>query len=264
MPARTLPLPSFRSTVATLSIVLLATAAPVAAQTALPIGKPASGTATESQPAVYTFQAASAGVLTVAVQGSADLTLTLRDASGQVVPNGTADSDLNGSTGTELLSVIVGRPGAYRIEVGVFSGGSSEFQVAGGFVAFPPFELAPDPDGTPDGAIALPVGEGREDSLDTTRGDTADWFVLKPTQDATLAVVTRSGGGEIDLQIEVFLDGKFDEPADRSDQDQQGDTANEAVTVAVRAGQVVHVKVSGVSDHTVGAYRVSSSLITMR
>lgn len=61
-----------------------------------------------------------------------------------------------------------------------------------------------------------------------------------------------------DLALEVYLDGDFTTPAASSDQDLQGNLGNESVTVEVRAGQPMHIKVR--SFHSSGAaipYRIS-------
>ena len=105
------------------ALALLAT--PALAQTALPLGAPASGKATDDAPAEYTFVAKSAGVLSAAVQGSGDLALQLVDEDGQTVPDGTTDRDMNGSSGTELLSATIGEAGTYTVRVRVQGGDRS-------------------------------------------------------------------------------------------------------------------------------------------
>jgi len=236
---------------------------PARAQTALPMGAPERGAATGEQPAAYAVKLDTAGVLTVAVQGGDDLVLQLTDADGQALPEGLSDQDLQGSTGTEVMSVTIARPGEYRVLVSLYGSGTSQFEIAGSFLSFPPFERPEDPDGRPSTATALTIGEAHEDSLDTTAGDAWDWFVFTPAADATLAVATRAAAGvQIDLQLDVYVGGSFDTPADSSDQDQQDDAANEAVTVAVRAGQPVHVRVSSPLGEAKGGYRISSSLIS--
>jgi hypothetical protein len=76
-----------------------------------------------------------------------------------------------------------------------------------------------------------------------------------------MVIVTRAVGESGDLVLEAYLDGKFGEVVERSDQDLQGDSANESVTVAVTKGQMVHVKVSGAFGRPSVKYRISSSLI---
>jgi hypothetical protein len=245
-----------------LALSVLLPAVPAIAQTALPMGAPASGTAASEKPATYTVRAATAGVLSVAVSGTGDLTLALADADGQTVPNGTADRDLNGSTGTEILTVTITAPGDYRVIVTVFGDDSSTFTIAGSFLSFPAFEKPADPDGKPSQAVVVKVGEAHEDSLNSDNGDEWDWFVFTPSEDATLAVATRAADGvDIDLALAVFMNGNFSEPVDTSDRDLQDNGANEAVTVTVKAGQPVHVRVSSPFGSANGAYRISSSLI---
>lgn len=244
-----------------LAIAALAPSA-ARAQTALPMGSPANGTTTGDSPTEYTVEAKTAGVLSVAVQGTGDLALTLVDEDGQTLPDGNADSDLYGSEGTELLSVTIGEPGRYRLRVRLQGGGSSStFQIAGSFLGFPAFARPGDPDRRPTLARALQVGKPHEDSLDPEGGDSWDWFAFKVPTTGALALITRAvGDGEPDLVLEVYLNGEFSRPEDRSDQDMQGIGANESVTVNVTAGQTVHVKVS--SNFNRGAkYRLSSSVI---
>jgi hypothetical protein len=242
--------------------LLLALAVPAAAQapTPLPLTGSAQGTVAD-EATEYTLTAKSAGVLTVAVQGTGDLALQLVDEDGQVLPDGTADRDMNGNEGTELLSARLTEAGAYRVRVRLQGGSSATFTIAATYLAFPAFQRAGDPDRRPALAKAAPVGKPLDDALDPENGDVWDWFVLKPTQDGTLTVVTRpSGQGDPpDLQLEIFTDGKFSEPADRSDQDMQSNSANESVSVNVRAGQAVHVKVTSNFSRG-GRYRLSSSL----
>lgn len=85
--------------------------------------------------------------------------------------------------------------------------------------------------------------------------------MLKPKEAGTLTVVTRQvGSGDApDLVLELYTQGKFIDPADRSDDDPQSNEAGESVTVEVAAAQAVHVRVS--TNVLRGAkYRLSSSL----
>lgn len=240
----------------------LALAAPTAAQapTPLPTSGAVQGTVGDA-PTEYTLVARNAGVLTVAVQGAGDLALTLMDEDGQVLPDGSSDRDLNGSEGTELLSARLTEAGTYRVAVRLQGGSQSAFTIAASYLEFPAFQQAGDPDRRPALAKAAQVGKPQEDSLEPERGDSWDWFVLKPAQAGTLTVVTRASGSDDppDLALEIYTDGNFSASADRSDQDMQGNAANESVSVNVRAGQPVHVKVSSNFSRG-GKYRLSSSL----
>ena len=184
------------------------------------------------------------------------------DEDGQAVPEGNSDRDLNGSEGTELLSATVTEPGTYRLRVRLQGSGSSTFQIAGSFLSFPAFARPSDPDKRPGQARSVTVGKPHDDSLDPAAGDGWDWFVLKAPQAGALAIITRPlANTDADLVLEVFLNGNFGQAEDRSDQDMQGNTSNESVTVNVTAGQLVHVKVTNSSGRTASKYRLSSSLI---
>jgi hypothetical protein len=223
------------------------------------MGAPAQGTVGDA-PTEYAVAAKTAGVLSVAVQGTSDLSLQLVDEDGQVMPDGSVDRDLNGNEGTELLSATITEPGAYRLRVRS-AGGGGTFQVAAAFLGFPPFQRPGDPDRRPRSAKPAPIGKAFEDALDPAAGDNWDWWVLKATEAGTLTVVTRQAGeGDApDLVLEVFTEGNFADAQDRSDQDLQGSSANESATVQVTAGQSVHVKVSS-NFSRAAKYRLSSSL----
>jgi hypothetical protein len=242
------------------AMVMMAVSAAAQAPVPLPMGAPAQGTVSAS-PAEYAITAKSAGVLSVAVQGQGDLSLQLVDEDGQVLPNGSADRDLNGDEGTELLSATVSEPGSYRVRVRLQGGDKSTFTIAGSFLAFPPFQRPSDPDRRPGSAKPVNVGRAYEDGLDPEAGDSWDWFVLKSTEAGTLTVVTRQlGNGDApDLVLEVYTEGKFTDAQDRSDQDLQNNSASESVSVQVTAGEPVHVRVSG-NFSKAAKYRLSSSL----
>lgn len=218
----------------------------LSAQTALPIGSTASGTlGSGGTAAQYTFQATGPGVLTIAVHGSDDLTLAVMDEDGQPVPDGTADRDLNGDTGAEVLAVVLTAAGNYRVEVRSNGGSAaSSFTIGGSWVAMPAFARPPDPDGRPSQARAVTVGTPHTDQLHPDQNDNWDWFVVRITQAGTLAVVTRMDEGvEGDLALEVFLGENYTEAVAQSDQDLQGNMGNESVTVDVKVGDVLHIKV---------------------
>lgn len=244
-----------------LALTLIAAASPAAQTPApLPMGAPAQGTVSDT-PVDYTVAAKTAGVLSVALQGTGDLALQLLDDDGQVMPDGTSDRDLRGNEGTELLTVTLTEPGSYRVRVRVQGSSPSTFTIAGSFLAFPAFQRAGDPDRRPSLAKTAAVGKPVEDGLDPDNGDSWDWYVMKATQTGTLTVVTRQlGTGDApDLRLEIYTGGDFADAADRSDQDLQGNSANESVSVNVKAGEAVHVKVSA-NFSRAAKYRLSSSL----
>jgi hypothetical protein len=229
---------------------------------ALPMGKVVSGTATNGASAMYQFDAKTAGVLTVAVQGSGDLALLLTDADGQAVAGGTTDQDLAGSTGTEQLAVTITEAGRYRLEVRQQEQGPAKFEINAAWLSFPAFARPADPDKRPSQARALEVGRTHEDSLDTGGGDAWDWFSFTAKTGGVLTVILRPVGSEesLDLMLELYAGDNLTDAAMKSDQDLQGNMANESATITVTAGQKVYAKVLA-NGTASGKYRLSSSLI---
>jgi hypothetical protein len=254
------------SLVVILSVCVSNAAGPQAAQqtSPLPIGKIESGTTSSEKPTTYEFKAATAGVLSIALQGDGDLAIVVMDSDGQPVQDGSSDRDMYGSSGTEQMLVTIPEPGTYRVAVRLLDG-AGKFQIGGSWIPFPARARPSDPDKRPASARALEAGRTHEDSLDTANGDAWDWFVYTPKTAGTLTIILRpiaGGESQIDLQLEVFLGGNdFSQPTMRSDQDLQDNPANESVTVEVAAGQKVYAKVSGATGSAVGKYRISSSLI---
>jgi hypothetical protein len=245
-------------------VVLLASLAGTAsAQSAeLPLGKSQPGRITDGEGVTYRVTVPAAGVLSVAVEGAGDLMLQVLDADGQPLPDGRADADLDGKMGRETVSVRVTEAGVYQVRIEAFDDEAGAFDVGASFLSFPAFAKAADADGRPSQARALDVGKAMEDALDANAGDLRDWFVITPTQDGTLALATRKLGSddELDLVLEVFNAGAYAEAVQQSDNDLEEDTSREGVTMAVRAGQKVYVRVRLQSGGT-GRYRLSSSLM---
>jgi hypothetical protein len=234
---------------------------PLIAQAPLPMGTKGSGTATTEAPATFRFTPAGPGVLTVVVKGSDDMTIRVVDGDGQVLPDGTADNDVNGSTGLEFLALPVGYAEPLVVEVAMLSeeGGGGKFTIAASFVAEDAFARAPDPDRRPSTAKALTVGAASEETLNADEGDSWDWFKITANEAMTLVIVTRMAEGtEGDLTIATFTDNDFATSVADSDQDLQGHTGNESVTVDVKAGQTVHVKVASLfGSGGASPYRIS-------
>jgi hypothetical protein len=256
------PMPLLSCRLALGFLVLMVTTSALWAQPALPVGAPQKAAVSPDQPAEYTLAAQTAGVLTVAVHGEGDLAFTVTDADGQMLPEANIDRDLHGNAGLEMASVLIPEPGTYRVRVRLQGGSPSSFEISSAWLSFPALARAStDPDSKPSGARRLEVAKPHEDSLAADAGDVWDWFTLQAPESGTLVIVTRAIGESADLILEAFLDGKFGDPVERSDQDLQGDSANESVTVTVKAGQTVHVKVSGAFGRPNVKYRISSSLI---
>lgn len=254
---------SLLSTRLVLTCLVLIVGAPLTfAQPALPTGAPQKAAISADKPAEYTLAAKTAGVLTVAIHGEGDLAFTVTDADGQTLPEANIDRDMHGNAGLEMASVLIPEPGTYPVRVRLQGGASSSFQISSAWLSFPALARATsDPDSKPSGARRLEVSKPHGDSLDAEAGDLWDWFSWQAPEAGTLVIVTRGSGESADLVLEAFLDGKFSESVERSDQDLQGDSANESVTVSVTAGQTVHVKVSSAFGRQSAKYRISSSLI---
>jgi hypothetical protein len=229
------------------------------AQDPLPAG-PTRATLGPSATAMYTFRAPTAGVLTVVVQGSDDLSLAVMDVDGQSLPEGSTDSDRHGNVGDEMLSLVLPEAGSYRIEVRALGGdGGGTFTVASGFVGMPGFARPADPDGRPSSARDLAVGAAHDDVIHPAEGDHRDWYRIRVAEAGTLVILTRVADDfEGDLMLEAFMGGDFTEAISRSDQDLQDNAGRESLTLEVRAGDVVHVRVASVfSSGDAQPYRIS-------
>lgn len=231
------------------AIVLLAAATPVAQPgTALPLGSSVAATVASGSPPAFGLEAETAGLLTVVVQGdgAVDLVIRVADDIGQTLPRGRADVDLGGDTGAELLTVTVGQPGTYQVLVEARPG-EGDFQIAGGWIPFPPVAVEPDPDGRPTGASVLEPGPAVENSLHLPGGDHWDWYAVMPKADRMVTVVVEAPTG--DLVLEMFETGNA-EPTIRSDQDLAGVTGNESITAPVASGETRYFRVSSAFANT--------------
>ena len=170
---------------------------------------------------------------------------------------------MGGNPGLEMTTVTLVEPGDYRVQVQAEWGTSvSAFKMAASWMPFPAFARPVDPDGRPSRARSLKVGEAVEDSLNGAQGDLVDWFSIKAPSAGTLVAVTRTvGDSEADLVLEAFLEGNFGTAVSRSDQDLQGSSSAESVSVNVTAGQTVYLRVTGAFESVEGRYRLSSSLM---
>lgn len=228
----------------------------------LPIGSTTPGTTSTGAVASYEFNASSAGVLTVAVRATSetDLVLLVTDTDGQALPDGQSDQDLGGDSGAEQLAITLPRAGKYLVRVRPFSSGLGEFRIGASWLEFPELERLADPDGSPSTASPMAVGEGINDTIDPSAGDHWDWFSIQIGQSGQLRVATRAGEG--DLVLESFNEGEFAQPVERSDQDLEEVTGNEAIVLVVRAGQTLYFKVSAFSSTGEAiAYRLTAELI---
>lgn len=220
------------------------------------------GSTGKEEGASYGFLAGSAGVLTVVVraQDETDLVLLVTDADGQPLPAGRSDQDLGGDSGAEQFALTLPRAGEYRIHVETFGVGQASFKIGVSWLPFPDLAVPADPDGSPSTAIRIRIGQDtRNDLLEGSAGDLWDWFVLKAEMAGTLTVATRAEEG--DLVLEAFTPGKFAEALERSDQDLQGKGGNEALTLAVEAGDEFFFRVSAFGEVGSVSYRLQIGFI---
>ena len=228
----------------------------------LPLGSTTEGTTSTGAVSVFEFRASSAGVLTVAVRGTGqtDLVLQVTDGDGQPLPDGDSDQDLGGNSGAEQLALTIPREGVYFVRVRPFSSGMGQFRIGASWLEFPELEQPRDPDGSPSSANSFRVGEPTEATIDPASGDHWDWYSVRIEQAGLLTVATLSSEG--DLVLEAFNEGSFGEAAERSDQDLQEVSGNEAITLSVTQGQTLYFKVSAfASSGGAIAYRLTAGLI---
>jgi len=230
---------------------------PAAGAQQLELGGVATSSTSSAKVAQFEFNAPSAGVLTVVVRSAdeSDLVLSVSDQDGQPLPEARSDQDLGGNSGAEQLAVTVPRAGAYLVLVEPFGSGDARFKIGASWITFPDLEVPPDPNGSPSNATAVRAGQQPlQESLDGTAGDYWDWFVFTAEQAGTVTVTTRSEDG--DLVLEAYEAGEYGEPVERSDQDLQGTSGNEALTLIVSAGQKVYFKVRAWNEGAQIAYRL--------
>lgn len=257
---------------------LLLLAAAAAAQDGpppLPLGVSAKGQARKDAPAAYVVEAKEAGVLTVVTtgEGEADLTVSVCDAEGQVLPDylddtgqlhpgARADGDLLGGRGNEAVTALLPAAGRYLVVVEVAQP-EGRFTLAGSFAPAPALARPADPDGRPGAAAALQAGAQTvqvDETVTPRDGDLRDWFAVKAARAGVLTVVVRAPEG--DLRLEAFLPAELRRPVQQSDDDEQGVPGNESVALPVKEGDVVLVRVSAVFLHgDRAAYRLVTAVV---
>ena len=227
-----------RSLLIPLAAVAFALPNTLSAQAAptLALGTATSGTTTSTgRPAKYRVSTDAAGVLSVAVSGTADFVIAVTDVDGQQLRDGTADRDMNGQVGLEYLAVVLPRPGQYGVEIRTNGEDeSAAFRIVTAFAPMAAFEVPEDTDGRPGNARVVEVGAVIEDQINADGGDRADWYTVTSKEAMTLIVVTRvEDGTNGDLILEAFVGDDLEDSAARSDQDLRGHAGNESLTVEV-------------------------------
>jgi hypothetical protein len=240
-----------RAAALTAALALPATAHAQTTVVALPTGSVAEASlGANGAPARFRVSVPSAGVLTVAAHGKSDLVLRVTDDEGQALPDGTSDRDLGGDLGAEVLAVVLPEGGNYLVSVSSNDETSrARFTISSTFLAMPSFAKPADPDRRPSQARALTVGTAHSDQLHPAANDLWDWYVISATDAMTLVVATRTEEeSEGDLVLEGYIGGKFQDPVVQSDNDLQGQLGNESVTVNLRPGDTLHIKVRSLSE----------------
>lgn len=235
-----------------LSVAMVSIAAEAA--TNLTLGRAVEGRVGESSE--YTLQVPSAGLLTVALHGRDDVNFNVTDEDGQTLPDGSVDSDRYGDTGLETGMVALPSGGKYMIRVGAMGGDSAPYTLHATFLPFAPLARDPDPDGRPGLAKRMSAGQSHDDSVDGNAGDLRDWYTMTAPSAGTFTIATRGRGEGGDIAMEAYIGGDFADSVARSDQDAQGNSANESISLAVEQGDVVHIRVYGMFSSK-AEYRIS-------
>lgn len=241
---------------AALGVLLAGFSATATSAQQLEPGQITKASTSNSSVASFTFAARSAGILTVAARSTdeTDIVLVVTDADGQPLPNGRSDQDIGGDAGAEQFAITIPRRGTYMVRVEPYSG-TAAFQIGSSWLPFPDLEVPADPDGSPSGAKALRPGQQSiEDGLDGSAGDYWDWFVFEADRAGTLTVATRAEDG--DLVLEAYNDGAYTQPVERSDQDLQEVSGNEALTLVVEPGKKYYFKVAAFTEGATIPYRL--------
>ncbi len=223
----------------------------------LELGGVTTASTSDTKVADFAFNASAAGVLTIVVRATdeSDLVLSVTDQDGQPLPEARSDQDLGGSGGAEQLAVTIPRAGTYRVKVEPYGSGVAQFKIGASWVTFPDLEVPADPDGSPSTATAIRAGQDPvQGSLNGATGDFWDWYVFTAGQAGTVTVTTRTEEG--DLVLEAYDPGDYGEPAERSDQDLQDTSGNEALTLVVTSGQKVYFKVKAWDEAAQINYRL--------
>lgn len=249
--------PSRTATATIAGLLLIPWCVQSASAQQLELGRIVSASSSGAGGASFEFAAKSAGILTVVARSTdqSDIVLSVTDLDGQQLPNGRSDQDIGGNTGAEQLAITIPRTGTYRVIVESLGGGTAAFTIGASWLSFPELEVPADPDGSPSTAHSLGLEQQTvEQSLDGSQGDYWDWFVFSSDRAGTLTVATRAEEG--DLVLQAFQEGEYNEALEHSDQDLQGVSGNEALTLVVEPGQRFYFKVSAFSEGAAIDYRL--------
>lgn len=219
--------------VAVTLLCALASAAAVAQDLAL--GETVTGATTSAAPASYAFTAESSGVLAVFVRADHDVVINVVDKFGQSIDNGYIDTDYGGDAGAEQGAMIIGEAGDYQVRVEPLSS-DADFILGATWLPTDAVGRKPDPQGSPEESILMGIGKIYNGFIRGAVGDDQDWFRIVAARDGVLNVATRTRAS--DVVLDYYQDGNFTNFTDHSDQDLDGDSGRESITLNVHKGGV--------------------------
>jgi hypothetical protein len=131
---------------------------------------------------------------------------------------------------------------------------------------FEAFAMPEPPHGRPGTAIDLTIGQPVDHTLNKSQGITQNWYVTTATSDGIFNAATRSTVDDVDLVLEAYYEGDFENTVASSDQDLGGNTGTESIAIPVEMGQRIFVVVSLNTEYTesdAGAlnYRLSNVIM---
>lgn len=209
----------------------------------LVLGAVSDGVTNDANPTAYRFVAEGPGLLTVAVRAKQgdDMTIEIFDANG--VQLGRCDIDFGGDTGAEHLAVPIAEAGAYRVVVDPLGNGGP-YWVGASWLMFEELEaMAPS---RPDDALEITPNQAAQDITLAADGPAEQWLTYTAPAEGLLVFSTTAERG--DLVLEAYMDGRFDNAYQYSDQDRGGNGARERLLLDLAEGQVIYIKARSLSS----------------
>jgi len=180
---------------------------------------------------IFTYQAEGPGVLTLVVRSNSDVVINVTSAAGGPVAGGRIDIDFEGNGGAEQGAVVLPTKGNYKVTVQPFDPGQglAVYHIGASFFGAPLLAgMAPvDPATAP----ALEAGKVVDGKLPAGRNGTL--YVYKAKSNGVLTVDVQA---DCDVILTSFL-GDLQNVGTRADDDLNGDTGHESITLDVREGQ---------------------------
>lgn len=209
----------------------------------LVLGAVADGVTNDTNPTAYRFVAEGPGLLTVAVRAKQgdDMTIEIYDANGTQL--GRCDIDFGGDTGAEHMAVPIAEAGAYRVVVDPLGNGGP-YWVGASWLMFEELEaMAPS---RPEDAVEITPGQAAQDLALAADGPAEQWLTFTAPAEGLLVFSTTADRG--DLVLEAYMDGRFDNAFQYSDQDRGGNGARERLLLDLVEGQVIFIKARSLSS----------------